>query len=90
MARLGDVCDILNGFAFKSEQYVDDGIRIIRIANVQKGYIEDSTPVFYPLDSKDAKRYSLEEGDILMSLTGNVGRVAKLSKSLKNQYIRFW
>ena len=60
MARLGDVCDILNGFAFKSEQYVDDGIRIIRIANVQKGYIEDSTPVFYPIDNKDAKKYSLE------------------------------
>ena len=80
MARLGDVCDILNGFAFKSEQYVDDGIRIIRIANVQKGYIEDSTPVFYPINSKDAKKYSLEEDDMLMSLTGNVGRVAKLSK----------
>lgn len=80
MARLGDVCDILNGFAFKSEQYVDDGIRIIRIANVQKGYIEDSTPVFYPFDSREAKKYSLEEGDMLMSLTGNVGRVSKLSK----------
>ena len=80
MKRLGDVCDILNGFAFKSEQYVDDGIRIIRIANVQKGYIEDSTPVFYPINSKDAKKYSLEEDDILMSLTGNVGRVARLSK----------
>ena len=80
MARLGEVCDILNGFAFKSEQYVDRGIRIIRIANVQKGFIEDSTPVFYPFDSKDAKKYSLEEGDMLMSLTGNVGRVAKLSK----------
>ena len=80
MARLGDVCDILNGFAFKSEQYVDDGIRIIRIANVQKGYIEDSTPVFYPFDSREAKKYSLEEGDMLMSLTGNVGRAAKLSK----------
>ena len=80
MAKLGDVCDILNGFAFKSEQYVEDGIRIIRIANVQKGYIEDSTPVFYPYDSKDAQKYRLEEGDMLMSLTGNVGRVAKLSK----------
>ncbi len=80
MARLGDVCDILNGFAFKSEQYVEEGIRIIRIANVQKGYIEDSTPVFYPIDNKDAKKYSLEEDDMLMSLTGNVGRVAKLSK----------
>ena len=80
MARLGDVCDILNGFAFKSEQYVEEGIRIIRIANVQKGFIEDSAPVFYPFGSKDTKKYSLEEGDMLMSLTGNVGRVAKLSK----------
>ena len=80
MARLGDVCDILNGFAFKSEQYVEEGIRIIRIANVQKGFIEDSAPVFYPIDSKDAKKYSLEEDDMLISLTGNVGRVAKLSK----------
>lgn len=80
MARLGDVCDILNGFAFKSEQYVEEGIRIIRIANVQKGYIEDSTPVFYPYNSREAQKYRLEEGDMLMSLTGNVGRVAKLSK----------
>ena len=80
MVKLGDVCDILNGFAFKSEQYVEEGIRIIRIANVQKGFIEDSTPVFYPYDSKDAQKYRLEEGDMLMSLTGNVGRVAKLSK----------
>lgn len=79
-ARLGDVCDILNGFAFKSEQYVEEGIRIIRIANVQKGYIEDSTPVFYPYNSREAQKYRLEEGDMLMSLTGNVGRVAKLSK----------
>lgn len=80
MARLGDVCDILNGFAFKSEQYVEEGIRIIRIANVQKGYIEDSTPVFYPYNSREAQKYRLEEGDMLMSLTGNVGRVAELSK----------
>ena len=80
MARLGDVCNIINGYAFKSDQYVNDGIRIIRIANVQKGYIEDSSPVFYPYDSKNAQKYTLEENDILMSLTGNVGRVAKLSK----------
>lgn len=80
MARLGDVCNIINGYAFRSEQYVDEGIRIIRIANVQKGYIEDSSPVFYSYDSKDAQKYTLEENDILMSLTGNVGRVAILSK----------
>ena len=80
MARLGDLCDILNGYAFKSEQYVDSGIRIIRIANVQKGYIEDSAPVFYPIDSTEYKKYELFEGDLLLSLTGNVGRVALLQK----------
>ena len=80
MARLGDLCDILNGYAFKSEQYVDSGIRIIRIANVQKGYIEDSTPVFYPVNNNEYKKYELYEGDLLISLTGNVGRVALLQK----------
>ena len=78
--RIGDACEILNGYAFKSDQYVADGIRIIRIANVQKGYIEDSTPAFYPIDSTGLDRYMLEEGDLLMSLTGNVGRVAILER----------
>ncbi len=78
--RLGDACEILNGYAFKSENYVDSGIRVIRIANVQKGFIEDNTPAFYPLDSSGLEKYMLEEGDLLMSLTGNVGRVAILEK----------
>lgn len=80
--RLGDACDILNGFAFKSDKYVEDGIRIIRIANVPKGYIEDNAPVFYPINSADLEKYMLEEDDLLMSLTGNVGRVALLQKEM--------
>ena len=80
--RIGDACDILNGYAFKSERYVDEGIRVIRIANVQKGYIEDNAPVFYSIDSSDLDKYRLEEGDLLMSLTGNVGRVALLQKEM--------
>lgn len=85
--RLGDACDILNGFAFKSENYVDSGIRVIRIANVQKGYIEDNTPVFYPLETNELDKYMLEEGDLLMALTGNVGRVAILKPAALNQRV---
>ena len=77
--KLGNVCSILNGFAFRSEKYVHEGIRIIRISNVQKGYIEDKVPAFYPYNSKEAIKYELECGDILISLTGNVGRVAILT-----------
>ena len=80
--KIGDVCDILNGYAFKSENYVDSGIRIIRISNVQKGYIEDNTPAFYSLDTTGMDKFMLEQGDLLMSLTGNVGRVAILGKGL--------
>ena len=80
--RLGDVCDILNGFSFKSDKYVKEGIRIIRIANVQKGYVEDDDPVYYPLDSSGLEKYMLEEDDLLISLTGNVGRVALLQKDM--------
>lgn len=80
MARLGDICEIINGYAFKSEKYISSGIRVIRIANVQKGYIEDITPAFYPIDTPDIEKYMLCEDDLLVSLTGNVGRVALLKK----------
>ena len=81
MTKLGNICNILNGYAFKSEKYVDSGIRVIRITNVQKGYIEDSEPKFYSFDYADElSRYILENGDLLMSLTGNVGRVGVLSE----------
>ncbi len=80
---LSEVCNILNGFAFLSSQYTDTGIRVLRITNVQKGKIVDDAPKFYPLASKDdVKNYLLVENDILMSLTGNVGRVGMLPKEL--------
>ena len=80
--RLGDICEIINGYAFKSEKYVNSGIRVIRIANVQKGYIEDNDPVFYPKNYLGIDKYKLKEGDLLISLTGNVGRVAILQKEM--------
>ncbi len=81
--KLGEVCEILNGFAFKSSRYVSEGIRVIRISNVQKGRVEDNDPKFYPLSSKcEIERYLLREGDLLISLTGNVGRVGRLPQEL--------
>lgn len=81
--ELGKICKVLNGFAFKSNNYVSDGIRVIRIANVQKGEIVDNDPQFYPVSTKkEIEKYILEEGDLLVSLTGNVGRVGVLQKSL--------
>lgn len=80
--KLGEVCEILNGFAFKSNKYVKQGIRVMRITNVQKGLIVDDDPKFYPFDEESSiKQYLLNKGDLLMSLTGNVGRVGLLQQS---------
>lgn len=79
--KLGEICSVLNGYAFKSSKYTDSGIRVIRITNVQKGRIEDEDPKFYPLEYKEElEKYMLYENDILLSLTGNVGRVALLER----------
>lgn len=81
--RIGDICDILNGYAFKSSKYVADGIRVIRITNVQKGFVEDTNPQYYPVsEQREIEKYMLCEGDLLMSLTGNVGRVGLLSAEM--------
>ncbi|MFA6513049.1 MAG: N-6 DNA methylase [Patescibacteria group bacterium] len=83
MVELEEYCEILNGYAFKSEEYSDKGIRVIRITNVQKGLIVDDNPKFYPEDSrKEIKQYMLEKNDLLVSLTGNVGRVGLLPSEL--------
>ena len=81
--ELGELCAIINGFAFKSSEYVDSGVRVIRIANVQKGYIEDSRPEFFPSERiAEITKYMLFENDILISLTGNVGRVGLLNTEM--------
>ena len=81
--RLGDVCNILNGYAFKSSEYKESGIRVIRITNVQSGYIEDKEPKYYSLEKKtEIEKYMLKDNDILISLTGNVGRVGLLKREM--------
>ena len=74
---LGCLVKFVGGCSFKSEKYVPSGLRVIRIANVQDGILEDNAPCYYLIEYKDMIGDALlKEGDLLMSLTGNVGRVA--------------
>ncbi len=79
LEKLSSIAELLNGYAFKSKNYVEHGIRIIRIANVQDGFICDEHPCYYPLETvEEISKYILHENDLLLSLTGNVGRVGLL------------
>ena len=90
--RLADIATLKNGFAFQSSKYNILGKwKIITIANVSGGrYIneEDCNCIInLPNDIQDHQ--VLKEGDILISLTGNVGRVSlcKSGAYLLNQRV---
>jgi type I restriction enzyme, S subunit len=77
--KLSSLCKISNGFAFKSDDYVSHGYRVMRITNVQKGLVVDNDPKFIPHEIADkVYNFKLDAGDILVSLTGNVGRVGRI------------
>jgi type I restriction enzyme, S subunit len=75
---LSDLIVLQSGFAFKSEEYQDHGHFLMRISNVQDGQISLENPKFVRLDNK-TQAFELQEGDILTSLTGNIGRVARIT-----------
>ena len=75
--KLNKLVSLLGGHAFKSSSYQQDGkYGIVTIKNVQQGsFVSECTD--YLDDTPDAmkKHCFLSNGDILLSLTGNVGRV---------------
>lgn len=74
---LGSVMNFINGFAFQSKTYQESGkYQIITIKNVQDGKIDSHGAAH--IDEIPAKMKAecyLQVGDVLLSLTGNVGRV---------------
>jgi type I restriction enzyme S subunit len=74
---LQEVFNLVNGFAFKSSTYKMTGnYRIITIKNVQDGEITPSGATYVQEIPKGmSDKCKLSVGDVLISLTGNVGRV---------------
>ena len=55
--KIGDIAYILNGYAFKSSEYSDNGYQVIRITNVQDGYIVNDNQQFIKLTNKSLDRF---------------------------------
>lgn len=75
--ELGALLSFENGFAFQSGLYKEEGkYRIITIKNVQDGRIDSyGTACIDNIPSRMNRNCFLSIGDVLLSLTGNVGRV---------------
>lgn len=69
--------DLLSGYAFKSAEFNDEGTyKIVTIKNVKDGQFDgDNVSRMVDIPKKMPEHCKLSDGDILLSLTGNVGRV---------------
>ncbi len=68
--------EIKVGFAFKSTDYVEEGTQLIRIGNLFGSKLSlTREPVYLPNSYKrEYSDFILRKGDILMSMTGTVGK----------------
>jgi len=72
LVRLDTVCKINNGYAFKSEDYKNEGIPLLRISNFNNGevFIDDKTIYVDKKYLNSKADFIVEKGDILIALSG--------------------
>ena len=76
---LSEICEMQNGYAFKSSDWMKQGIPVIKIGSVKPMIVEVEGNSFVSEDySKLKPDFLLTSGDILVGLTGYVGEVGRI------------
>jgi len=71
--ELSEHLTVIGGYAFKSEQFSEEGIPVLRIGNINSGFFKPVNLVYWE-DDDTLSRYKMYPGDLVMSLTGTVGK----------------
>lgn len=71
-AKLGDVVEFVNGFAFRSDEYTISGVGVVRMSDLKSGQIIPDHMKYVSLDrlSSLAESFQVKPGDIVMGMTG--------------------
>lgn len=87
---LGDIVSLRNGYAFKSTEYQEQGIPIVRISDINDGVVEltDSKCIY---QHEEFEKFSVDSGDILIAMsgatTGKFGIYKGSVKAYQNQRV---
>ncbi|GAB4439701.1 MAG: hypothetical protein OHK0011_22270 [Turneriella sp.] len=69
MVKLGEVAAVQVGFAFKSDQFKDEGIRLLRGDNIEPGRLRWKDAKFWPhADTKQYAELFINENDIILAM----------------------
>jgi len=82
---LSEHIGLRHGYQFRETDFTENGIQVIKIGNVTDDGLNLDAAVSYVSATRvsEFENIILAEGDILMSLTGNIGRVVEV-KNLGN------
>ena len=69
--RLGDIVEIVNGFAFKSKAFTLEGIPVIKIKNIKAGKVILNDLDYISTSDINPKYTKIRSSDILITMTGN-------------------
>ena len=77
--KKGSISSLVNtvmGYAFKSSDFVESGIPLVRMGNLYQNQFQlDRSPKYLPESYADEyKRFILKPGDLIMSMTGTMGK----------------
>lgn len=76
---LGDEVNLKHGYQFRSNDFTQHGIAVIKIGNVIGNDLNLNNLSYISEDRlSEFKNFIIKKGDILMSLTGNIGRVIEV------------
>ncbi|MBT0882132.1 restriction endonuclease subunit S [Campylobacter sp. 2018MI13] len=67
---LKDVCVILNGYAFKSKEYSQNGTKIVRTTNFKNGFIDNKDVIYIDNLENQYDKYLLRKNDFLLVMVG--------------------
>ena len=86
---MGEVCDFVNGFAFKSNLFRSKGERIIRITNITGSNVDVMDSKYFELNdySTDLSKYRVQKGNILIAMSGATTGKIGCYNSNENSYI---
>jgi type I restriction enzyme S subunit len=74
--ELGMVSTFLNGYAFRSSDWQEHGVPVVKIGSVKPGFVDVANVSFVSEQIAASKdRYQLTPGNILIGMTGYVGEV---------------
>jgi len=76
LKSLGDVIDIRNGYAFKSRDFTNGGVLLIRQSNLTTNGIDTNKSIFLPQTYlKKHAGHKLSKGDVLIGMSGSIGKL---------------